>query len=46
MEPTQLYKLVKDLKQIMEKDGKITHEETTILNLVIKNVDQFHGCFY
>ena len=45
MEPTQLYKLVKALKQIMEKDRKMTSEETTIPNHAIKNVDQFTDAY-
>ena len=41
MEPNQLYKLVTDLKKIMDKDGKITTEEKNILNKVMKNVNDF-----
>ena len=41
MEPEQLYKLLIDLKTIMEKDGKITTEEKNILDSVTKNVDHF-----
>ena len=41
MEPEQLYKLVTDLKEIMQKDGKITTEESQILGKVMNNVDEF-----
>ena len=41
MKPEQLYKLVNDLKEIMQRDGKITTEENAILNKVMKNVNVF-----
>ena len=41
MNPQQLYKLITDLKKIMEKDGKITLEEKEILDSVTKSVEHF-----
>lgn len=45
MEPNQLYKLVTDLREIMEKDGKITSEETTIIASVTKSIEQFTSAY-
>lgn len=41
MNPNDLHKLIKDLQQIMKKDGRITTEENTILNRVMKDVTTF-----
>lgn len=41
MKPIQLYKLISDLKKIIEKDSLINSDETNILIRVTKSINEF-----
>lgn len=45
MDPDKLFKLINDLKEIMNADNKITKDEKNILDKVTSDVDTFNKAY-
>lgn len=45
MDPDKLFKLINDLKEIMNADNKITKDEKNILDKVTSDVDTFKKAY-